>query len=142
MINVDSSRNYPLIWLFINAFWALVFGYFALHFDSDPVSCRAADDREISLPENIEVSGGEKLSIIDVGARFRLLWLLGFSAYVGISILGVLTFCCQNTTMRKLIFLVIALFNYAIFFAWIYAIYIRMSHTGQVCSGDYLEDQS
>ena len=61
MINVDSSRNYPLIWLFINAFWALVFGYFALHFDSDPVSCRAADDREISLPENIEVSGGEKL---------------------------------------------------------------------------------
>ena len=29
--------------------------------------------------------------------------------------------------------------NYGVFFAWIFLFYVRLQHSGKVCSGDFLE---
>lgn len=33
----------------------------------------------------------------------------------------------------------LALINYAVFFSWIFAFYVRTQHSGKVCSGDFLD---
>ena len=42
--------------------------------------------------------------------------------------------------IRKLMFLMLALMNYGVIFAWVFLFYVRMQHSGKVCSGDYLEE--
>ena len=36
MINVEHNKQYSPGLLLLNCFWMLVFGYFAMRFDSDP----------------------------------------------------------------------------------------------------------
>ena len=56
------------------------------------------------------------------------------------TVIGSATYLASSDEVRKLMFLVLALMNYAVIFAWIYAFYVRMQHSGKVCSGDFLED--
>ena len=56
------------------------------------------------------------------------------------TVIGSATYMASSDEVRKLMFLVLALMNYAVIFAWIYAFYVRMQHSGKVCSGDFLED--
>ena len=56
------------------------------------------------------------------------------------TVIGSATYVVSSDPVRKLMFLLLALMNYAVVFAWIFAFYVRMQHSGKVCSGDFLED--
>ena len=121
----------------MNCFWTLVFGYFALRLDSDPEDCEASDEQDYRF------GIGSKLHeerFIDVGGRYRLTFRIAFFAYLAMTVIGSATYVISSDAIRKLMFLILALMNYAVVFAWIFAFYVRMQHSGKVCSGDYLED--
>ena len=55
------------------------------------------------------------------------------------TLLGSVTYVVEHDAVRKFIFFLLALMNYGVFFAWIFAFYARTQHSGKVCSGDYLD---
>lgn len=137
MINVEHNRKYSPGLLLLNLFWTLVFGFFALRLDSDPEDCEASDENDYRF-------GLAKLQreerFVNVGLRFRLTFGIAFLSYATMTILGSLTYVVEADMPRKLMFLVLALVNYAVVFAWIFAFYTRMQHSGKVCSGDFLNE--
>mmetsp|Transcript_39540 Transcript_39540/g.51788 ORF Transcript_39540/g.51788 Transcript_39540/m.51788 type:complete len:192 (+) Transcript_39540:26-601(+) len=137
MINVEHNKQYSAGLLMMNCFWALVFGYFALRFDSDPETCEASDINDFRWGRASNFQREERF--IDVGFRFRLTLTIAFASYAMMTVLGSLSYVITSDTIRKLLFFVLALVNYAVFFAWIFAFYVRVQHSGKVCSGDYLD---
>ena len=138
MINVEHNKQYSAGLLMMNCFWALVFGYFALRLDGDPESCEASDINDYQWGTHGNITREERF--IDVGFRFRLTFTIAFFSYLSMATLGSATYLITSDSIRKLAFFVLALANYAIFFAWIFAFYVRLQHSGKVCSGDFLED--
>ena len=69
-----------------------------------------------------------------------MIFQIAFVAYASMTIIGSATYVISSDAFRKLMFLILALMNYAVVFAWIFAFYVRMQHSGKVCSGDFLED--
>ena len=137
MINVEHNRQYAPGLLLLNCFWTLVFGYFALGLDNDPQSCEASDENDYRFG----VGGLKKEErFIDVGFRLRLTFQVAFFSYLTMTMIGSIVNFVTSDVMRKLMFLILALMNYGVVFAWIYAFYVRMQHSGKVCCGDYLQD--
>ena len=56
------------------------------------------------------------------------------------TVIGGATYCLASDGLRQLAFLILALMNYAVVFAWVFAFYVRLQHSGKVCAGDFLED--
>ena len=56
------------------------------------------------------------------------------------TVVGSATYIVAQDSIRQIMFLLLALMNYATVFAWIFAFYVRFQHSGKVCSGDFLED--
>ena len=135
MLAVDFKREYPLGAIILNAFWAVVLGYFALRFDKDPEECMASDETDAKFHQ-----GDQDSAFVDVGADFRYFFEIACFGHVAQVALGVLTQLPLQREIRHLAFLLIALLGYAIFMAWIWGFYCRMSHEGRVCSGDFLDD--
>jgi hypothetical protein len=61
-----------------------------------------------------------------VGFRFRLVFEIAFFSYLAMTVIGSATYMASSDGVRKVMFLVLALMNYAVVFAWIYAFYVRM----------------
>ena len=137
MINVEHNRQYSAGLLLLNCFWTLVFGYFALQLDNDPIDCEASDENDYRF--GIANFKREE-RFIDVGFRFRLTFKIAFASYLAMTIIGTVVNFVSSDIARKLMFLILALMNYAVVFAWVFAFYVRMQHSGKVCSGDFLED--
>ena len=135
VLSVDASKEYPVGMIIINIFWAIVLGYFALRFDSDPEVCMATDANDFKFKK-----GANEEMYIDVGEEFRLFFEIGFFGYVAQITLGMITYMNLESITRQIVFFVNTLLSYAIFMAWIWGFYCRMSHSGCVCSGDFLED--
>ena len=138
MINVEHNKQYSPGLLLLNCFWMLVFGYFAMRFDSDPEQCEASDENDYRF--GLSKNHTAEVRNIDVGLRFRLIFGIAFYAYLTMTLIGAATYCLTSDAVRKLAFLILALMNYAVVFAWVFAFYVRLQHSGKVCSGDYLED--
>ena len=131
---MDANREYPAGMIVINIFWAVVLGYFALRFDSDPEVCYATDENDFKFKK-----GNDEERYVDVGEEFRLFFEIGFFGYLAQVALGLLTYASLEKVIRQVVFFVLTLLSYAIFMAWIWGFYCRMSHSGCVCSGDFLE---
>lgn len=139
MINVEHNKQYSPGLLVLNCFWAIVFGYFALNLDSDPTTCEASDENDYRFAAGVTAPTKEP-RYIDVGFRFRLVMRIAFFSYAAMVTVGLLSYCSQSDVCRKGLFLVLALMNYAVMFAWIFVFYVRIQHSGKVCSGDFLDD--
>ena len=134
---VDTSKDYPVGMVLVNMFWAIVLGYFALRFDSDPEVCMATDENDFKFKK-----GNDKERYVDVGEEFRLFFEVAFYGYLAQVALGTFTYTRLDNVIREFVHLLIVLLSYAIFVAWIWGFYCRMSHSGRVCSGDYLDDDA
>ena len=125
MINVEHNKRYSPGLLLLNIFWAAVFSYFALGFDTDPDSCEATDENDYKFSAGVTAAKLEP-RYIDVGLRFRLAFRIAFFAYLAMAVMGVLSYLTQADMLRKGLFLVLALMNYAVMFAWIFLFYVRI----------------
>ena len=116
-------------------FWALIFGYYALRFDGDPEQCLASDDSDLRVAKPVS---GE--SYEDVGYRFRLVFSVSF--YAALMQIATATLGGVFTTepMSSALFSINGLMSLIVFFIWIYGFICRFSHSGCVCSADYLPD--
>ena len=132
---VDTSKDSPPAMILVNMFWAVVLGYFALRYDSDPEVCMATDENDLKFKTGKDID-----RYVDVGEEFRLFFDVAFYGYLAQIALGTFSYTNLDKIMREFVFLLIVLLSYAIFVAWIWGFYCRMSHSGQVCSGDFLED--
>ena len=123
MINVEHNKHYSPGLLLLSTFWTLVFGYFALRLDDDPEFCEASDEND-----NRFVLGVSKHEprYIDVGFRFRLVFQLAFFSNLSITVIGSMTYVVTSDVIRKLMFLALALMNYAVVFSWVFAFYVRL----------------
>ena len=135
MLSVDYNREYPMGSIIVNIFWGIVLGYFALRFDNDPEVCMATDENDIKFKK-----GNIEDKYIDVGEEFRWFFEIAFFGYVAHIALGMFTYLKLDRIIRHAVFFIITLLSYAIFMAWIWGFYCRMSHSGRVCSGDFLDD--
>lgn len=52
--------------------------------------------------------------------------MIAFVAYLSMTVIGSATYVISSDAFRKLMFLILALMNYAVVFAWIFAFYVRM----------------
>ena len=77
LLRVDADKEYPLGMILVNIFWALVLGYFALRFDSDPEVCMATDENDFKFKK-----GNKEDAYVDVGEEFRWFFEIGFFGYV------------------------------------------------------------
>ena len=100
-----------------------MFGYFALQLDSDPQVCEASDINDYRF--GVQNLNHEE-RYIDIGFRFRLIFQVAFFSYLAISVIGSATYLVAQDTIRQLMFFILALMNYAVFFAWIFAFYMRL----------------
>ena len=132
---VDTSNDYPPAMILVNMFWAIVLGYVALRYDSDPEVCMATDENDLKFKTGKDID-----RYVDVGEEFRLFFDVAFYGYLAQIALGTFSYTNLDKIMREFVFLLIVLLSYAIFVAWIWGFYCRMSHSGQVCSGDFLDD--
>ena len=55
------------------------------------------------------------------------------------ALIGAMTYLVESDPVRKFLFFILALINYAVFFVAIYGFYVRTQHSGKVCSGDFIE---
>ena len=124
MINVEHNRQYSPGLLLLNCFWTLVFGYFALRLDSDPEDCEASDEQDYRF--GIGGSTRHEERFINVGWRYRLTFQIAFFSYLAMTVIGSATYVVSSDLVRQLMFLILALMNYAVVFAWIFAFYVRM----------------
>ena len=139
MINVEHNKRYSPGHLLLNCFWALVFGYFALRIDSDPEWCEASDENDYKFTTGVNKAALEH-RYVDVGSRFRLVFEVAFFSYLTMAVIGTATYLASSDGLRQFMFLILALLNYAVAFAWIFGFYVRMQHSGKVCSGDFLSE--
>ena len=138
MINVEHNRPYSPGLLVLNCFWTLVFGFFALRLDRDPEQCEASDINDIRFGSLGAQSREERF--IDIGERFRIIFEVNFFGYLSMTVIGTATYIISEETTRKFMFFLLAVLNYCVFFAWVFAFYVRTQHSGKVCSGDFLRD--
>ena len=100
-----------------------MFGYFALRLDSDPEGCEASDENDYRFG----VSTNKKEErFVDIGTRYRLTFEVAFFAYLSMTVIGSTTYIISSDPVRKLMFLILALMNYAVVFAWVFLFYVRM----------------
>ena len=77
---------------------------------------------------------------VNVGERFRRCFELFF--FVCLLQLAMLTFmqAFGREYIRRTLSILIVFATYAFYLVWLYLIVIRFSHSGKVCSGDYLSE--
>ena len=51
---------------------------------------------------------------------------VAFLSYASMVVIGLFSYCTQSDVCRKVLFLVLALMNYAVMFAWIFIFYVRI----------------
>ena len=77
---------------------------------------------------------------VDVGDRFDTLFHIGFYAACVIVCAGFLHLCFRSKIIRVPMRCAVALANWTLFIVAVGALFVRFSHTGRVCSGDFLND--
>ena len=65
MLYVEYNSGYPSGMMLYTVVWAILFGYFALGYDSDPDSCMATTENDVKV-------GSDHPNEVDVGAKFRM----------------------------------------------------------------------
>ena len=130
-----ETDDYKSIAITNGIIWAIIFGFFALRYDTDPESCLASDDQNsrVMKPE----ADGE---YDDVGYRFRLVFTISFYVSVLQIVSAAVSGLIKNELINMVLFMCNALFVVVMFVTWIYAFICRFSHSGQVCSGDFLKE--
>ena len=129
-----ETDDYQSIAIANGILWALIFGFFALRYDSDPEQCLASDDQNsiITKPQADE-------EYEDVGYRFRLVFTISFYASVFQIVSAAVSGLIKSDIVYTVLFMGNGLMVFVMFMTWIYAFICRFSHSGMVCSGDYLK---
>ena len=126
---LDVEAPSPVICFY--AVWAVLYGYFALKLDHDPEGCLADENSDAILMQPSATSR-------DVGEIFRICYQ-GFFVLTFLQLkIALLSHCTKSEICRQFFFLLVLLTSYTFIGLWLYLIYIRFSHPGKVCSGDFL----
>jgi hypothetical protein len=111
-------------------------GFFALRMDSDPESCLATDESDTLFVR------GSEVKYTDVGAKFRLVFELIFYTNVAQICLLSLNYMVSSAKFSQMLDKIVNAGSYVTFCAWFYGLYLRLTHLGKVCSGDYLNSHT
>ena len=69
--------DFQLVAIVYGAFWAIIFGFYALRYDDDPEVCLASDESDFRI---IQSDTTDSSTYEDVGMRFRLVFSVSFYA--------------------------------------------------------------
>ena len=138
-----GKRNGPPPGLINALFLSFVYGYFAMHFNGDPLECWANDTSENAIQE--EDREGMKTAT-NIGGTFGFVFQILFFMTIIEVVISLFAYTIASNQQAKAN--AEPVFQLAIFFyamaslmevlLWLYLFVIRFSHEGQVCSGDYL----
>ena len=129
------------------AILSVIYGFFAMGFDSDSPSCYAADDHDTRLGDKATMEDAAKYQ--DIGSIYDKSFKILFFC----SLIEATVSMFARSIGKKLVSDEHAepVYRLAIFFyamaslcevvVWIYLLIIRFTHAGMVCSGDFLTEK-
>ena len=128
---------------------AVIYAYFSLGIDNDPQACWAPNslkETEIVEEQQVRIFGDEGYD--DVGDQFRtcfdVMFYVTWAQLIAISIRTLVLGDDQRSKAKarytdKVLILIFFVCRIASFVITITALRYRYRHSGQVCSGDFLE---
>ena len=113
-----------------------------MDYDNDPDSCIATEEFQKRVVFEGDWSGVQRdeSKYIDIGGRFDNIFHICFWAAFMIVLSGVAHTVFRMKTVRLPARVISAISVWAMLLCTIVGIFIRFSHSGKVCSGDYLGD--
>ena len=125
------------VWIVQGIIFTLVYGYESLGFAKDPEHCYAKEGSD-SIATNFDAAEDDT-DYVDVGERFHIVFTINYYAAMIVGLSGIL-----HSFEVKAIRLVTRAFGtlaqQLMGVTALVGIVFRLLHTGQVCSGDFLEE--
>ena len=134
-LNQQMRRAFAAQWTCNGLTNMALFGYVALGYSSDPETCFATDD----IDKRVASSSGA--DTVDVGARFKLVFLVNFVGACVLFTCGFLNLVCNVKLLRAPLHIFAVLASYTITITILVGLVLRFMHSGRVCSGDFLADE-
>ena len=127
-------------WILFGVIASVFYGYVFYDYDSDPDSCIATQEFQKRVVFQGDWTGIEidEDKYIDIGTRFGHIFDICFYAAVMLALSGIAHTMFRNKLVRLPARGVSAISMWAMFLCTLVGIFVRFSHSGKVCSGDYL----
>ena len=137
-----AERVMSAQWIAFGLISSIFYGYVFMDYDDDPDSCIATEEFQKRIVFEGDWSGVQRdeSKYIDIGGRFDNIFHICFWAAFMIVLSGVAHTVFRMKTVRLPARVISAISVWAMLLCTIVGIFIRFSHSGKVCSGDYLGD--
>ena len=141
-----GGRSGPPPGLVNAAILSIIYGYFAMGFDSDSQSCFASDDHDTKLSDKATMEDASKYENIGYAydKGFKILFfcsLVEATVSMFARSIGKKTSDEHAEPVYRLAIFFYAMASLAEVVVWIYLLFIRFTHAGRVCSGDFLTER-